>query len=360
MNDLAQPIEQKAAQDGILRDCWYFALPGRALKPGGMVHKVLLGEPVLLARGADGAVFALRDICPHRGVPLSKGTFDGAEVECPYHGWRFDGTGRCTAIPSLVEGQGDIDPGRIKVRRYPAREVQGNIWVYFAEDGRRVAEDADLPEVPRVPGAEQAYQFHVSMIFPCAIDHAVIGLMDPAHGPFVHKSPLWRSRKDIHEKSKAFSPRPMGWAMDRHAPSRNSRAYKILGGEMSTEIGFQLPSIRIEHVVAGRYTMCGLTACTPLGPDSTEVNHVVYCDVPWFAPLRPVLKQVARHFLGQDGRAVAVQQEGLKYDPPLMLINDSDVMAKWYFRLKKEYLASRSENRPFQNPVKPCTLRWRS
>lgn len=359
MNEVAKPAP-RAATDGILRDCWYFALPGHALKPGRMVHKELLGEPILLIRGLDGQISALRDICPHRGVPLSKGSFDGKEVECPYHGWRFSTGGQCTAIPSLVEGQKDIIPERIRLRRYPAAEVQGNIWVHFAEPGHPASLDSKLPEVPRVPGAENAYQFHVSMVFPCPIDHAVIGLMDPAHGPFVHKSPLWRSRKDVHEKAKAFSPRPLGWAMDRHAPSRNSRAYKILGGEMSTEISFQLPSIRIEHVIAGRYTMCGLTACTPLGPHRTQVNHVVYCDVPWFAPLRPLLKLAALHFLGQDGRAVAMQQEGLKYNPPLMLINDSDVMAKWYFRLKKEYSAARAEDREFRNPVKPCTLRWRS
>ena len=52
------------------------------------------------------------------------------EIECCYHGWRFAADGRCTAIPSLVEGQ-EFDLGRIAVPRYPAREVQGNIWVYF-------------------------------------------------------------------------------------------------------------------------------------------------------------------------------------------------------------------------------------
>jgi len=57
---------------------------------------------------------------------------------------------------------------------------------------------------------------------------------------------------------------------------------------------------------------------------------------------------------------VDLQQEGLKYDPRLMLINDTDVQAKWYFRLKEEYLASQDENRAFVNPVKPATLRWRS
>lgn len=54
--------------------------------------------------------------------------------------------------------------------------------------------------------------------------------------------------------------------MVRHRASSNSRAYRLLGGVPETEIVFRLPSIRIEHVRAGRHVLCGLTAVTPLGP----------------------------------------------------------------------------------------------
>src|SRR5579872_295056 len=101
---------------------WYVALSGAALKPGKRLAKMLLGEPLLLGRGGDGQAFALRDICPHRGIPLSCGRFDGREVECGYHGWRFDMSGQCTAIPSLTPGQ-DFDIGRIRVKTYPTREI---------------------------------------------------------------------------------------------------------------------------------------------------------------------------------------------------------------------------------------------
>src|SRR5262249_4096367 len=98
-----------------------------------MLSRTMLGEPGLLVRRRDGGVFALRDICPHRGMPLSAGRFDGAEVECCYHGWRFAGDGSCTAIPSLVAGQA-FDLARVAVPRYEVREVQGNIWVFFGSD----------------------------------------------------------------------------------------------------------------------------------------------------------------------------------------------------------------------------------
>ncbi len=129
-----------------LRNLWYFALPGRALKPGRMTSQLMLGEPVLLGRDRDGRPFGLRDLCPHRGVPLSYGRFDGREIECCYHGWRFDAGGRCTTIPSLVEGQA-LELERIRVRSYPAREVQGGIWLFMG-DGK--AEPAEGP--PEIPG----------------------------------------------------------------------------------------------------------------------------------------------------------------------------------------------------------------
>ena len=106
---------------GLLRGLWYYAIPGALVRRGTAVHRQMLGEPLLIGRDRDGKVFALRDICPHRGMPLSEGAFDGREVECCYHGWRFDTGGRCTAIPWLVDGQ-EVDVSRIKVRRFPARE----------------------------------------------------------------------------------------------------------------------------------------------------------------------------------------------------------------------------------------------
>src|SRR5690606_26301233 len=120
----------------ILRNFWYLALAGARLPRGAMRTTRLAGEPLLLCRGADGRVFALRDICPHRGIPLSYGRFDGREVECCYHGWRFAADGRCTAIPSLVPGQ-DVAVERIRCGAYPCCELQGNIWVYLGDKSAR-------------------------------------------------------------------------------------------------------------------------------------------------------------------------------------------------------------------------------
>ncbi len=350
-----------------LKDIWYFGAPGETLAPGAMIHKVLLGEPILIGRDEAGKPFALRDICPHRGVPLSAGKLYDARssgcghtaVECPYHGWKFGTDGHCAEIPSLVPGQ-DVEVSRIRVRRYPVREVQGNIWIYIADDKRADLEPTGEP--PLMPGfdADQRPNIREKMTFSCHIDHAVIGLMDPAHGPFVHRSWYWRTQKSIHEKAKAFAPAELGFAMVEHAPSSNSFAYKILGGAPRTEISFRLPGIRIERITAGRHRVTGLTCVTPVDEKTTEITQSFYWTMPLLTMLKPVLRPFMRAFLDQDRAMVDLQQEGLRFDPRLMLINDSDVQAKWYHRLKTEWQEAGEQGRPFENPVKPTTLRWRS
>jgi phenylpropionate dioxygenase-like ring-hydroxylating dioxygenase large terminal subunit len=342
-----------------LRDLWYMAGLSRRRRVGELRRQMMLGEPVLVGRMRDGRAFALRDICPHRGVPLSKGrVMPENTVECPYHGWRFGADGGCTAIPSLVEGQ-DMDPTKIRARAYPTREQDGLVWVFMAAAGHEnVAPAIDPPKVP-LPGDAKP-RFVEAQTFGCAIDHAVVGLMDPAHGPFVHQAWWWRSQKTIHAKAKKYAPSLRGFTMVAHKPSSNSFAYRLLGGEVSTEIGFELPGVRFEHIRAGRTEVVGLTACTPLDAETTEVTQVFYWNRSWLSLITPFFRPFARAFLGQDRKMVELQREGLKFNPRLMLIQDADVPAMWYHRLKKAWAESVSTGAAFTNPVPETTLRWRS
>ncbi len=343
---------------GFLRNVWYLGLTTQELKINKMVTRQILAEPIVFYRDSQGKVSALRDICPHRGIPLSYGRIVKDQVECPYHGWKFDGTGTCTEIPSLCADQ-VLDCSKIKVRNYPVREQQGLIWVFMGEKGFDVSQAPPIPEM-KAFSAQVRPKILEKLNFPCHIDHAVIGLMDPAHGPYVHKSWFWRTERSMYEKRKKFAPVSHGFQMVRHQPSNNSKAYKILGGVPTTEITFSLPSVRVEHVEVGARNFYAFTALTPVDEHNTIIHQLAYWDLGWLSLIKPLVRNFTRVFLRQDMEAVRKQQEGLKYDPSLMLIKDSDTQAKWYYALKTEWQSHFSEQREFKNPVKETELRWRS
>jgi phenylpropionate dioxygenase-like ring-hydroxylating dioxygenase large terminal subunit len=346
---------------GFLTDTWYLAAVASDLRPGKLVHLELLGEPVALGRAPSGALFALRDVCPHRAAPLSAGRFHrdpfGTEtVACPYHGWRFRADGACAAIPSLTADQ-EMDVSRIRVRRYPVFESQGLVflWVGASPTGEP---DCAPPTFPGVVGG--APKLVDRLVFDAHIDQAVVGLMDPAHGPYVHQQWWWRSAGSEHDKDKRFEPVEAGFAMVRHSPSRNSRAYALLGGRPETEITFRLPGLRWEHIIVGRRQALFLTCLTPIDENRTQVTQVAWSDHPAFTLLQPVIGAMAHAFLRQDAHMVQLQNAGLQQSPTLLWIDDADRQAKWYQALKREWMQSRREGRPFRNPVEAATLRWRS
>ena len=343
--------------DNFVKDIWYFAGLLSDIQDGGTRAFSLAGEPIVLARESDN-IFALRDICPHRAVPLSAGCVKSGTVECPYHGWRFGlEDGLCKEIPALPQDS-DMEVERIGVRTYPIRQAGPLIWIYLRSNPKDISSPPIEPPEFDLPRARATLDDEVELA--CHIDHAVIGLMDPAHGPYVHRQWWWRSEKSIHEKAKAFEPRDLGFAMVAHTPSSNSFAYKLLGGKPVTEITFQLPSIRTEEITIGKRKVLSFTALTPLDENKTAIRQLFFTDHPTFRILSPFLGGFARAFLRQDSDMVDLQQKGLKHEPRLMLVEDADTQAKWYYTLKKAWAKSNSTGETFTNPVKARILRWRS
>jgi len=106
-------------------DFWYPLAWSYELKAGRTLGRRFAGQPMVLYRGNSGRVFALEDRCAHRQVPLHLGVVSGDELKCHYHGWTYDCSGKCVDVPYL--GKERLPNG---VRSYPAREVQGLIFVF--------------------------------------------------------------------------------------------------------------------------------------------------------------------------------------------------------------------------------------
>jgi phenylpropionate dioxygenase-like ring-hydroxylating dioxygenase large terminal subunit len=333
---------------------------------------MLLEIPLVIGRDSDNRAFALQDACPHRGMPLSCGAFDGSQIECSYHGWKFDAhSGQCQSIPSLTADQ-KLRVDRIYAGSYVCEEHDDFIWVFIpdpAPAGAGFTRVAKPPEAaPRVAKFSDRYKIaHLSASLPCSVDHGIIGLMDPAHGPFVHQAWWWRSRQSIHEKRKNFEPIPNGFRMSAHTPSSNSAPYKLLrlyadADSITTTIDFVLPNMRIETIRAGKYWFSSLTTVTPITRSECRIDVVAAWNIFRLLPFGPaLLKLVFAKFVEQDRKTMADQSEGLKHNPHLMLIDDADRPAKWYFQLKAAHLEAKRTGGEMKHPLDgPVTLKWRS
>jgi hypothetical protein len=101
---------------------------------------------------------------------------------------------------------------------------------------------------------------------------------------------------------------------------------------------------------------------TPVGEQQCRIDFTAAWNIlPWLPFARPLFRYFANIFMKQDKQAMERQAVGLKYKPALMLIDDADTPAKWYYKLKAAHLASVQTGRPLDHPLKgPITLRWRS
>jgi phenylpropionate dioxygenase-like ring-hydroxylating dioxygenase large terminal subunit len=371
MNDAGVPFRQ-APDSPMLYDFWYRALPAKQLRRNGLQKTVLLETPLLLGRNRNAIPFALYDACPHRGMPLSHGWFDGQQVECSYHGWKFDAhTGQCQLIPSLTSDQ-NLKVDRIYAGSYACEERDDYVWAFIPEPRpqaagftRPVEPSSAAPQIPKFSDTYKTAYLTAEM--PVSVDHGIIGLMDPAHGPFVHQAWWWRSRHSIHQKRKEFEPIPNGFRMRAHTPSSNSAPYKLLrlyaaAEAITTTIDFVLPNLRYETISAGKYWFSSLTTVTPIVRDRCRIDVVACWNIFRWMPFGAgLLKSVFAKFVEQDRRTMERQSEGLKHNPHLMLIDDADRPAKWYFQLKAAHLeAKRSGGEMKHVMTGPVTLKWRS
>jgi phenylpropionate dioxygenase-like ring-hydroxylating dioxygenase large terminal subunit len=161
---------------------WYPICIGDDLSADAPMRVRILNIQLAAFRDSEGHAHVLSDTCVHRGGSLSKGKVVGNHLACPYHGWQYDGAGRCAHIPVLGD-DGPI-PARAKVDSYPVIERYGIVFAFLG----------DLPEDERPPLLEIAewerpgwrasglVAFEVNAYFERSIENG----LDPSHNEFVH------------------------------------------------------------------------------------------------------------------------------------------------------------------------------
>jgi hypothetical protein len=189
-----------------------------------------------------------------------------------------------------------------------------------------------------------------------------MGLIDPAHLNYVHTNRWWKpSRRPQREKTKQFEPTRLGFRMVRHAvPAISSRLFRVLGRNVTNEITFELPGTRVDYFEGSSHRIVIYFTVTPVDGEMSDIHFRVYWSNPWLGALRPFARLVARRFIAEDVSVTIKQAEGLRFERASIYLNDADTQIKWYFRLVHAYAEAASSGRPFENPLEPTTLRWRT
>ncbi len=148
------------------------------------VHVRMLGFDFVLFRDSGGKVHCLSNLCVHRGASLAHGKVKGDCIECPYHGWQFQGEdGACTKIPSL--GPDAKIPARAKVDSYPTQEKYGLIFAFLGD-----LPESERPPIMDIPEYGQDGWRVTTQVYEWTANYqrAVENTLDPAHTEFVHPS----------------------------------------------------------------------------------------------------------------------------------------------------------------------------
>lgn len=192
--DWASWPHYQAAAAGF-RGYWYPVAYGSHIT-GKPTQITLLGEKIVLVRdgGRNGTVYALKDRCPHRGVPLSEGNqqFPGT-ISCPYHGWTFDlASGDLKA--AITDGPASPICGKVTQPTYAVAERLGMVWVFVGDGEQAPSIDEQLPEELVDNAAVVGSRMQSRMgnwRFACENGY------DEGHAKYLHRTSLWRMFKSM-------------------------------------------------------------------------------------------------------------------------------------------------------------------
>jgi len=197
-NELLTQVSRGTPCGELLRRYWHPVAAAAELTEEKPIRAVkILGEELVVYRDKKGNFGLVGEHCPHRSASLAYGRVDEEGIRCPYHGWKFDCTGRCLEQPA--EPAGSTFKDRIKHVAYPVQCLGGLIYAYLGP--------APTPLLPRwdVLVWEHGRRWIVkdSLIY-CNWLQAMENSVDPAHlfwlhGDTAHLAPRVKKYAEKHE-----------------------------------------------------------------------------------------------------------------------------------------------------------------
>ncbi len=168
---------------------WYVILDSKEVKKSRPLKIQRLNLWLAVWRDDEGKVCCIADRCCHRGASLSCGKIKNGKLECPFHGFQFDGSGRVRLIPA--NGKNAVVPESQFVTSYSIYEAHGLIWMWWGDEDKRTVEPFFFKEL-----ADMSYSTFIDP-WNSHYSRCIENQLDVVHLPFVHKSTIGGGNKTL-------------------------------------------------------------------------------------------------------------------------------------------------------------------
>ncbi|KAK9803840.1 hypothetical protein WJX73_006016 [Symbiochloris irregularis] len=228
-----EPQQEEDSSQFHWHRAWYPVAPVSHLDPNTPNPVTILGLHFVAWKDKAGQWRAARDQCPHRLAPLSEGWVVDGELQCRYHGWKFDHTGKCTACPQAKSDLEQIilSGNQHSLQTVPTTVRQGLMWLWPTSGPMAWIESAAspapcFPEVASEDWAGSDVEWSLHHV-PCGWPVMVENALDPSHAPFLHEGLL--------DSRRGAAPMSMSRVSDGHWPPQAAAGFKLRHGGYTRE-----------------------------------------------------------------------------------------------------------------------------
>lgn len=174
----------------MIQNQWYGILDVKEVKGKGPFGVTRLGEKLVIWRGENGELNCIFDRCCHRGAALSAGKVVHDTINCPFHGFAYESSGKVAYIPA--NGRNTPVPERYNVHAYKVKEQYGFVWLWYGDY------KDELPEIPFFEYLRQGFTYGgFSETWAVHYTRAIENQLDAVHLPFVHTDSIGRGNKTL-------------------------------------------------------------------------------------------------------------------------------------------------------------------
>ncbi len=314
-----------------LNDHWYIAAPRRELS-SEPIRRNVEGEVLVLFRDETGTARALRDRCAHRGMALSEGRVVDGTIECPYHGWRYDGAGDLVEVPALCPGE--CPPQGRRMQSFSVVEQDDHLWVWIGS-----GEPTSGPYHFTHYGDPGWRSFFMNTRFEATVEDCLENFLDVPHTIFVHpglfrRGELAPTRARVTRESDTvvaefLNEAPLqGWGPRLVFPK---------GTVMRHTDRFILPSItRVDYSFGEEYGFVITSQCTQREESVVDVTTAITWRLPRSIPmLSTFLRWYCRRVIRQDVDMLRVQGQQHALFGRAFTHTEADLLGRHIARLRR-------------------------